>query len=238
MTEIDSVTQQKANSVKRISVSESAEKKKRSPVEKICWLLTSLCVVINLSGCATTPNGFSQFYQDRAGATITNLPPYLGSTKIFTTSVLTNDIKAVYRKGYWLIGVSAFQGPAQSEDALMSHARNVGADVVLVSSVYLGSEQTAVPFVQYHPGHADSPFDQLNSILDELFVSLNQWVMLSEVDERTFTTQQSQQDHRARIENHEKVVWGLKKDDPIWLRMQKAINTVEQVCRPHIERKG
>lgn len=34
----------------------------------------------------------------------------------------------------------------------MHQAKNVGADLVFNSCVYLGSQQVAVPFVQYHPG--------------------------------------------------------------------------------------
>src|SRR6266404_4991253 len=55
-------------------------------LKQIGWLLISLCALLNLTGCITTPNGFSQFYQDRAGAGTTNLLPYSGSTKVFTPS--------------------------------------------------------------------------------------------------------------------------------------------------------
>jgi predicted small secreted protein len=122
---------------------------------KSSLLIAIVCAATSflLTGCVTTPNGFSQFYQDRAGAAITNLPPYSGSTKIFTVALnATNDVKELYRNGFVLIGVSAFQGPPQSQDALMSQARKVGADVVLCSSVYLGSQQAAVPWIQYNPG--------------------------------------------------------------------------------------
>lgn len=98
-------------------------------------------------------NGFNMFYQDLAGAAITNMPPYSGSTKIITqSSDPTNDIKELYRNGYALIGGSAFQGPPQSQDALMFQAKKVGADAVLFSCVYLGSQQAAVPWIQYQPG--------------------------------------------------------------------------------------
>ena len=85
---------------------------------------------------------------------------------------------------------------------------------------------------------AGAPFDQLKSVLDELFVALHQWMMLSEVDERVFTTPQSRQDHQARIEKYEVVLWGMEKDDPISLRVEKAITAVEQICRPHVDRKA
>lgn len=82
------------------------------------------------------------------------------------------------------------------------------------------------------------PFGQLKSILDELFVALHQWVMLSEVDDRVFTTSQSRQDHQARIEKYEAVLWGMEEDDQISMRVEKAIANVEQICRPHIDRKS
>jgi membrane-associated protease RseP (regulator of RpoE activity) len=116
----------------------------------IAFVLASL---IHLTGCATGRNGFSQFYQDRAGTAITNMPPYSGTTRIIAASAdPKNDVKDLYRNGFVMIGESAFQGPPQGNNALMSQAKKVGADVVLVSSVYLGSQQTAVPFMQYNPG--------------------------------------------------------------------------------------
>jgi serine protease Do len=108
--------------------------------------------LVLLTGCVTAPNGFSQFYLDRAGTAITNALPYSGNTQIFTTSSESNDVKELFRNGYALIGVSAFQGPPQARNALMSQAKKVGADVVLYASVYLGSQQAEVPIVQYHPG--------------------------------------------------------------------------------------
>ena len=122
-------------------------------MKKLLLLSIGFAAICLITGCATIPNGFSQFYQDRAGAGITNLPPYSGSTKVFVQSANpTNDIKELYRNGYALIGFSAFEGPPQTQDMLMSQAKKIGADVVLYSSVYLGSQQAAVPFLQYHPG--------------------------------------------------------------------------------------
>jgi serine protease Do len=124
-------------------------------MKKLLLLTICLSALCFFTGCATSRNGFSQFYQDRAGAAVTNLPPYSGSTKLFTPSASpTNDLRELYRNGYFLLGVSAFQGPPQSENALMSQAKKVGADVVLNSYVYLGSQQTTVPWIQYQPGQS------------------------------------------------------------------------------------
>lgn len=125
---------------------------------KIIGLAAIVAVtLVNLTGCVTAPNGFSTFYQDRLGASITNLPPYSGITKILTESANpTNDVKELYRNGYILIGSSAFQGPPQSQDAMMSQAKKIGADAVLYSCVYLGSQQTTVPWIQYNPGQSST----------------------------------------------------------------------------------
>jgi len=101
---------------------------------------------------AIIPNGFSQFYQDRVGEGITNLTSYSGNTKIFTSSNITNDLKELYRSGYVLIGVSAFQGPPQSPDAVIFQAKKVGADVVLLAFASLGSQQATVGRLQFEAG--------------------------------------------------------------------------------------
>ncbi|MFZ0827073.1 MAG: PDZ domain-containing protein [Verrucomicrobiia bacterium] len=88
----------------------------------------------------TIPNAFSQFYQDRVGASITNALPYSGNTKILTSLNTTNDLKNLLRDNYAIIGVSSFQGPPQSQDAVMAQAEKVGADVVLLTVTYPGNQ--------------------------------------------------------------------------------------------------
>lgn len=128
-------------------VNHQTEENLQSALPAATWLLLALFALTSLTGCVTTQNGFAQFYQDFAGVNITNLPPYSGSTKIHSTSNPTNDVKELVRNGYWMIGASAFQGPAQADNALMTQAKKVGADVVLVTSGYLGSSQAAVPWI-------------------------------------------------------------------------------------------
>jgi hypothetical protein len=107
------------------------------PLRKMCWLLLTCCTLATLTGCATTPNSYTQYYQDKAGPDITNLAPYSGSTQILASSNTVNDAKDLYRNGYTLLGVSEFQDQLLSESALMFQAKQVGADVVLCSRVYL-----------------------------------------------------------------------------------------------------
>ena len=136
-------------------VAQTPKPPNRFTLGQVCWLLMALAALINLTGCVTT-NGFSQFYQDRAGAGITNLPPYSGSTKIIPSSDTVNDAKELIRNGYGLIGFSDFSGPPQSDRELMYQAKKVGADVVLLTSTYLGSEQRVVPLTQYNPGQSST----------------------------------------------------------------------------------
>jgi hypothetical protein len=125
---------------------------KYTRTKQLGLLLIASAALVSSTGCVTTPNGFSQFYEDMAGPGMTNLPPYSGTTKVFSASNPTNDVIDLYRNDYELIGVSAFTGPPQSDGALLSQAKKVGADVVLLSSAYLGSSQAAVPWIQYQPG--------------------------------------------------------------------------------------
>lgn len=120
-------------------------------IRSICHVLVSATALCTLAGCMS--NGYTQFYQDKMGAKVASLPPYPGSTKIYSASSnVKSDADNLYRDGYVLLGVSAFSGPAQAPNALMTHAKRVGADVVLSSLRYLGSEQTTLALPQYNPG--------------------------------------------------------------------------------------
>jgi hypothetical protein len=109
------------------------------PLHKMSWLLITCCTLVNLTGCVTGHNSYTQHYQDKAGPEITNLPPYSGSTQILATTNTVNDAKDLYRKGYTLLGVSEFQDQVLSDSALRVQAKQVGADVVLCSRVFLGT---------------------------------------------------------------------------------------------------
>jgi len=138
--------------MKHSKVYRGATQEKPTQLNAVRCVVVTVCALINLTGCVTTSNGFGQFYQDMIGTGITNVPPYSGTTEILVASNPTNDVKDLYRNGFVLLGTSAFQGPPQPDVALMSQAKKVGADFVLLRSAYLGSHQAAVPWVQYNPG--------------------------------------------------------------------------------------
>jgi hypothetical protein len=125
----------------------NAEKRPRGrPLNKICWLLVACCTLVSFTGCASRNNSFTQFYKDKAGAEMTNLPAYSGSTRILTTSNAVNDAKDLYRDGYTLLGFSDFEGPRLTDGGVRFQAKQVGADVVLVSRAYLRTETPPTPW--------------------------------------------------------------------------------------------
>ena len=84
---------------------------------------------------------------------------------------------------------------------------------------------------------AAAPFDKLKSILDELFVARRQWVMLSEVDEKIFTNPELLREHKSRIEKYDQILWGVGKGDSISIELEKAVQNIEEICQPYIDRK-
>lgn len=116
-------------------------------------LLILSCIF--LSGCATNP--YTQFYSDNTVSISEELKantlyPYSGKTQVYTTNNHNRDAQNLAEKGYMNIGVSSFHGtnpPSQSQ--LQKHAENVGADIVLYESHYMGSEVGAVPVFNFTP---------------------------------------------------------------------------------------
>lgn len=108
-----------------------------------------------LSGCV---NGFTKFYQDRtanypAALVQSRLQPYSGATQIFSSNDLQRDGADLTRRGYFLIGESAFQtGGHVSSGQMLEQAKRVGADIVLYSSRFDHAEQAYIPVVNYQPG--------------------------------------------------------------------------------------
>jgi PDZ domain len=103
-----------------------------------------------LSGCV---NNFSRFYTAATVSRNVTLSPYSGSTQVFSSSDLQADGLKLAEQGYTRIGVASFQtGGRVTLDQLRDQAKEVGADTVLWSNRYLGSQQSVVPFMEYHPG--------------------------------------------------------------------------------------
>jgi hypothetical protein len=83
-----------------------------------------------------------------------------------------------------------------------------------------------------------SPFCRLKSVLDALLGAARQWVMLSEIAEHTFSRPESFQKHQLRIEEFEKILWGIDEGDPISQRVEGIVQEMEQICRPQLVGKS
>ena len=103
-----------------------------------------------LSGCV---NNFERFYTAEAISPNLALLPYSGGTKVYSSGDLRDDGLRLVQDGYVLLGVASFQtGGRVTLDQIRDQAKQVGADTVLWSDKYLGSQQAVVPFPQYNPG--------------------------------------------------------------------------------------
>ncbi len=132
---------------------EHTSKTKLQSVSKSLLLVICSVLTVFISGCATGTNAYSQYYKELPGTDISTLFPYSGTTQFQPASTdPMHDSEELLRNGYRLMGISEFQGPNQTDDALKSQATKVGADVVLYSCGYVGSQQTATPYIQYHSG--------------------------------------------------------------------------------------
>jgi hypothetical protein len=103
-----------------------------------------------LAGCV---NNFERFYTGEAISPNLALLPYSGTTKVYSSGNLQEDGLRLVQDGFVLLGVASFQtGGRVTLDQIRDQAKQVGADTVLWSDKYLGSQQAIVPLPQYNPG--------------------------------------------------------------------------------------
>lgn len=120
--------------------------------------------VAMLGGCATP--AVKQFYTDHtAYATPAqlnrSLMPFSGKTGVFNPADVKTDIALLSRRGYIAIGESAFTstGRQPTKDEVAEQARLVGADIVLISSDYKGTQQSSVAVPIFSPGQISTTYN-------------------------------------------------------------------------------
>jgi hypothetical protein len=100
-----------------------------------------------LTGCVSNP--YRQYYTDHTGGMgVLNNPVFIGPQKepsLIRGGDPLEDWKNMTRKGYLLIGQSNFNiGSANDSDAII-HARNIGADMILLYSKYSDTQSGSMP---------------------------------------------------------------------------------------------
>ena len=75
-------------------------------------------LVTVLSGCAT--NDFTKFYRENAAITkevaAQKLIPFSGTTQIYSTNDIPKDVAELSKRGYIVLGESAFQGAGRTTE--------------------------------------------------------------------------------------------------------------------------
>ena len=109
-----------------------------------------------LLGCAQSNNTFSSYY---GGAGVSST---LSGAEVSPLLIETGKLGAsliIYRdEGFVLIGESYFEGDWESRTKAIDHAKDIGAEVILISSEYLGDKEktysSSIPVnsTSYHSG--------------------------------------------------------------------------------------
>lgn len=123
---------------------------------KLLLRSTLLYCITVLSGCANLDNPYQKFYQDNISGKNLEIEPFSGSTKIYSSKNIDQDIRNIYRNGYSVIGSSSFRSGPQNNSGLSQQAKEVGADIVLVKNTDAGSFHGSAPILQYNPSTTSS----------------------------------------------------------------------------------
>ena len=81
------------------------------------------------------------------------------------------------------------------------------------------------------------PFDELRSIVNEIFISARKLARLWAREH--FRNEEAYEKNRSDIEKHEAVFWDdMSQDDPINVKLEEAINKMESTCKSVISGSG
>jgi hypothetical protein len=125
-------------------------------------LIGVLCLSVLLVGCETpmvapdTSLYYMNFYHGRSVAAA-SLLPYSGSTQVLPMPDPEANRQRMLQRGYLMLGYSSFSAAGTvDERGLVTHARFIGADIVLYRSEFAGSDQQMKPVLQYNPGQTST----------------------------------------------------------------------------------
>lgn len=104
-------------------------------------------IALILTGCVSNP--YRNFYTDHTGGMgPLNNPIFVGPQKdptLFRGKDTLEDWKNMTRNGYILIGQSDFNISSANDSDAIIHARNVGADIVIVYVNYTDTQSGSMP---------------------------------------------------------------------------------------------
>lgn len=107
---------------------------------------------IIIAGC-TTMNPYNKYYTDYLkGQTVSSFPfliPSGGEVEVYSTDNMDRDGLIMWENGYKIIGHSSFNATNVNNSKAIKHAKNIGAQIVLLYSQYTHSEIRSIPFTSY-----------------------------------------------------------------------------------------
>ncbi len=116
-------------------------------------------LVVGMTGCQSP---YSKFYTNSLPPKFERyLLPHIGETQYYSTSIDERKagIEAIVRRGYNVIGYASFEGNAGDyTSSLHAKAKEVQADIVLLSSSYAGTRSGVMPLVTYQPGQSSTTY--------------------------------------------------------------------------------
>jgi len=106
------------------------------------------CACLVLGACAS---GYAEFYtpvpQGPVAAEVFSGQPAL----IQSTGNPSNDVDAMYSRGFGPIGSASFNGPIQNVAGALAQAKKVGAEYVVVSRQYASTVSGVIPMTTFSP---------------------------------------------------------------------------------------
>ena len=81
------------------------------------------------------------------------------------------------------------------------------------------------------------PFDDLQKLVHEIFIAARRLAQLW--PRNHFRTDEQYEKHLAQVEKYEAIFWeGIENEDPINLRLEAIMQTIEKTCRNIVSGKG
>jgi len=125
--------------------------------------MRGLLVTVGLTFWASCQNPYTQFYTDQVPPGEEKwLQPHTGEAQFVPVpdAALAATVRQYNRQGYEVIGASAFEAAAKNyRPALRAKAKEVQADIVLLSQAYAGTVSGVIPLTTYQPGQVSTTYN-------------------------------------------------------------------------------
>jgi hypothetical protein len=134
-------------------------------------LITAISLSALLTGCAIDP--VAEYYQDLTKQMPVSiqqklLPPTNAEPQVVQTTLgeqSKKDARNLMEQGYVMVGEVDFSGPAVTQSELVQQAKKSGADIVLFTVDFMGTQEGVRPLITYQPGQTSttSEFGTVNA---------------------------------------------------------------------------